>query len=448
MRLRSLGLVALIALAPGLLPVSAGAAPAVTSFTLENGLRAVVIPDRRAPVVTHMVWYPVGSADEPQGKSGIAHYLEHLMFKGTDELPEGAFSEIIAENGGRQNAFTSYDYTGYFQKIAADRLDLVMRLEADRMRDLAFTEEAALTERDVIIEERNQRTENSPQALFSEQMDAALFQNHRYGVPIIGWRHEMDELTREDAFAFYERYYAPDNAFLVVAGDVDPAEVERLARIHYGPLEPSGRPPSARPQEPPQRAARRLAMQDERVRQPYVIRQYLVPSRSSGDPREAAALAILARILGSGITSRFSERLELTDKTAIDSGAWYSSSARDATSFTIYGVPAQGIDLATVESGLDAVLAEIVADGPTEEELTRIKRGIRADYIYAEDSQSSLARRYGIGLTAGLSIAEIEAWPDHLQAVTAEDIRNVAETYLIPARSVTGWLSGTEEEQG
>ncbi|MEM9145203.1 MAG: pitrilysin family protein [Pseudomonadota bacterium] len=424
------------------------AAPAVASFTLENGLRGVVITDNRAPVVTHMVWYPVGSADEPQGKSGIAHFLEHLMFKGTDEIPEGAFSKIIAENGGRDNAFTSYDYTGYFQRIASDRLELVMRMEADRMRDLAFTEAVAETEREVILEERNQRTENSPQALFSEQMNAALFQNHRYGIPIIGWRHEMEGLTRADALAFYERYYAPDNAVLVVAGDVEPAEVERLARLHYGPLEPSGRPPESRPKEPPHRAARRMTMQDPRVRQPYVMRQYLVPSRGSDDPSKAASLVILAQILGSGITSRFSEQLELGQKIAIDTGAWYSATARDATDFTIYAVPAAGIGLADVEAGLDAVLATMAETGPTEAELARIKRKIRASYIYAEDSQATLARRYGGALSAGLSLEEIAAWPEVLEAVTVQDVRAVAQTYLVPARSVTGWLTGDSEEQG
>jgi len=424
----------------GLVASGAAAEPEVSDFTLENGMRAVVIEDHRAPVVTHMVWYPVGAADEPWGHSGIAHFLEHLMFKGTDEIPEGAFSKIVAANGGQDNAFTSYDYTAYFQRIAADRLGLVMEMEADRMRDLAFTEEVALTERDVILEERSQRTDNNPQSLFSEAMSAALYRNHPYGIPVIGWRHEIRKHDRESALAFYERFYAPDNAILVVAGDVTPDAVRRLAETHYGPLEPEGRPPEARPQEPPVRAPQRIVMEDERVRQPYVMRQYLAPTRGSGDPETAAALEVLSQVLGDGITSRFAEKLERGDRTAISTGAWYSATMRDAGSFTIYGVPARGVDLRTVEDGLDAVLARLKEEGPTEEELDRVKRLSRASLIYAQDSQSGLARRYGRALAVGLDLEDIAAWPDAIQAVSAEDVRRVAREYLVPERSVTGWL--------
>lgn len=417
----------------------AQALPKATSFTLDNGLTGIVIEDHRAPVVTHMMWYPIGGADSPPGKSGIAHYLEHLMFKGTDEIPEGAFSKIIAENGGSDNAFTSLDYTGYFQRIASDRLDLVMRMEADRMRDLAFSEETAITERDVVLEERSQRVDNSPSSLLYEQMSTMLFANHPYALPIIGWRHEIEGLTKADAFAYYERYYAPDNAFLIVAGNVTPEEVERLAEIHYGPLVPSGRPPEARPTEPPSIAPRRITLSDEKVRQPYVLRQYLVPSRGTGNAREAAALEILSRILGSGITSRFAQAMEQGDKTATDAGAYYRATMRDHTEFAIYAVPAEGVELPTVEDGLDAVLAEMVDTGPTAEELARTKRKIHASFIYSLDSQSSLARLYGVGLTAGLSLEEIEGWPAVLQDITAEEVQ-AAAAMLVPEASVTGWL--------
>jgi len=435
--------IALTALLPGL----GSAAPTVTPFTLENGLQAVVIEDHRAPVVTHMVWYPVGSADEPWGKSGIAHFLEHLMFKGTDEIPEGAFSKIVAANGGQDNAFTSYDYTAYFQRIAADRLDLVMKMEADRMVDLQVSEAVVATERDVILEERSQRTDNNPQALFSEQMRAALFQNHPYAVPVIGWRHEMERLDRADAFAFYERYYDPDNAILVVAGDVTPERVRRLAETHYGALKPSGRPPEARPQEPPHRAPRRIVMQDERVRQPYVLRFYLAPTRGSGERDTAAALMVLAEILGTGVNSRFAARLQLADETAIDTGAWYSATSRDATGFGVYAVPSAGTDLETVEAGLDSVLAEIAADGPEVAELERVKRRVSADLIYSQDSQTALARRYGGALAVGLTIEDVAAWPEAIAAVTPENVRRVAAEYLVAERSVTGWLTRKPEEQ-
>jgi zinc protease len=437
-----------VGLAAALAAPAAIAAPKVSTFDLENGMRGVVIEDHRAPVVTHMVWYPVGAADEPAGQSGIAHFLEHLMFKGTEDIPEGEFSKIVAANGGSDNAFTSYDYTAYFQRIAADRLDLVMGMEADRMQNLVLSEEAALTERDVILEERNQRTDNSPQALFSEQMRAVLYKNHPYGVPVIGWRHEIEQLTRQHALSFYERYYAPDNAILVVAGDVSPEEVERLAETHYGPIPPSGRPPEARPKEPPHRAKRRVAMDDARVRQPYVMRSYLAPSRGTGDAREAAALAILADLLGSGITSRFSERLKLEERSAIEAGAWYGATARDETGFTVYAVPAQGVALETVEAGLEAVIAEVAAEGPTEEELARIKKKARASWIYAQDSQSSLARRYGQALAVGLTVEDVEAWPGVLDAITAAEVRDAAARYLVEERAVTGWLERDVEEQG
>jgi len=422
------------------------AGPQVTAFTLGNGMEAVVIEDHRAPVVTHMVWYRVGAADEPQGASGVAHFFEHLMFKGTETIPEGAFSKIVAENGGQDNAFTSRDYTAYFQRIAADRLETVMAMEADRMRNLVLSQNAVETERKVILEERSQRTDNNPGALFSEQMSATLYLNHPYRVPVIGWRAEVETLSRDAALDFYRRYYAPDNAILVVAGDVDPAGVRRLAETHYGPVAPSGAPRAVRPQEPPHLAPRRIEMRDARVRQPYVQRQYLVPSRVSGGAEDAAALSILAEVLGgSGVTSRLSRALELEQGVAINSGAYYASSALDASEFAVYGVPAEGVALETVEAAIDAALATLAAEGPTDEELARARAGIAASEIYAQDSGAGLARRYGAALAVGLTVADIEAWPEQLKAVTADDVRRVAGLLRREA-SVTGWLMAPEAE--
>jgi zinc protease len=423
----------------------ARAEPKVSDFRLDNGMEVVVIEDHRAPVVTHMVWYRVGSADEPWGHSGIAHFFEHLMFKATGDIADGAFSKIVAANGGSDNAFTSYDYTAYFQRIAADRLGLVMGMEAVRMRNLVLTDDVVVTERDVILEERNQRTDNSPQGLFAEQMGAALFMNHPYGVPVIGWRHEIEQLNLADAQAFYARYYAPDNAILVVAGDVTPERVRALAETHYGPLEPSGRPPEARPQEPPQLAPRRMEMRDDRVRQPFVRRIYLVPTYDPSNPREAAALSILGDVLGDGITSRLAQALQLDQKVAIDTGAHYSPARRDRTEFSLYGVPAPGQDLATVEAAIDAVLAGLAADGPTEEELARAKRLNRAARIFAQDSVSSQARLYGGALAVGRTVADVRDWQVVIEAVTAEEVRRAAEEFLVPERSVTGWLMGAKE---
>jgi len=439
------GLLVALALAPIAMAPGARAEAAVSNFRLDNGMEVVVIEDHRAPVVTHMVWYRVGAADEPWGHSGIAHFFEHLMFKATGTITDGAFSKIVAANGGSDNAFTSHDYTAYFQRIAADRLGLVMGMEADRMRNLALSDEVIATERDVILEERNQRTDNSPQGLFAEQMNAALYMNHPYGVPTIGWRHEIEELNLADANAFYARYYAPDNAILVVAGDVSAERVRELAQTFLGPLEPSGRPADARPQEPPQLAPRRIEMRDERVRQPFVRRIYLVPTYNPSNRREAAALSVLSDVLGDGITSRLAQALQLDQKVAIDSGSYYSASRRDQTSFNLYGVPVPGKDLATVEAAIDAVIAELVANGPTEEELSRVKRLNRASLIFAQDNLSSQARLYGGALAVGRTVADVQGWPAVLEAVTAEEVRQAAEKYLVPERSVTGWLMTTKE---
>ena len=428
-----------------LLPFAALAEPPVTTFSLDNGMDVVVIEDHRVPVVTHMVWYRVGAADEPRGVSGIAHFLEHLLFKGTDEIPDGAFSKIIAANGGSDNAFTSYDYTGYFQRIAVDRLELVMKMEADRMVDLVLTDEHIRTERDVILEERNSRTDTSPDALFSEQMSAALYLNHAYGTPVIGWRREMEQLSMEDALSFYERYYAPDNAILVVAGDVTPEQVRELAEKHYGPLEPSGNPPDPRPQEPPHLAERRIAMSDHRVRQDYVMRSYLVPAYDPAAPRRSAALDMLAAILGDGLNSRLTKALEIEQGLAVDSGAWYSPDARDATSFILYVAPVPGRTLEEAEAAIDAELARIAEEGPTEEEVARIKRKERARAIYRQDNQRSLANLYGASLAIGQTVEDVQNWPAVIESVTAEDIRNAARDELKRTHSVTGYLTRGEE---
>lgn len=421
-------------------------ADAVSTFTLDNGLEVVVIEDHRAPVVVHMVWYRIGAADESAGHSGIAHFLEHLMFKGTDEVASGDFSAIVEAQGGNDNAFTSHDYTAYFQRVAADRLDLMMKMEADRMRDLRLTEEDVLTERDVILEERGQRTDSDPGALLSEQMSAAQFLNHSYGVPIIGWRHEIAALSRQDALDFYHANYAPNNAILVVAGDVTPDDVLELAKTHYGPLAPSDRiTPRDRPSEPPQLTERRMVFSDERVSEPYMIRTYLAPERNAGDQSEAAALTMLAELLGgSGTTSVFARALQFETQTAVWASAFYNGTSVDPDTFGVVIMPAPGISLADAEAALDGVIAKFLKDGVNPDDFARIKAQVRASEIYARDDAQALARAYGEALAVGLTVQDVQDWPAALQAVTPEDVMAAAHKVLDRKQAVTGWL--TQEE--
>ncbi|WP_068119358.1 M16 family metallopeptidase [Tropicimonas marinistellae] len=423
-------------------------AETVSSFTLDNGMDVVVIEDHRAPVVVNMVWYRVGAADEPPGKSGIAHFLEHLMFKGTDELEPGEFSETVAQNGGSDNAFTSQDYTGYFQRVAADRLGLMMQMEADRMTDLVLSDAEVDPERDVIIEERNQRTENSPGALFGEQRAAAQYLNHPYGIPIIGWRHEMEELSRQDALDFYRLNYAPNNAVLIVAGDVAPDDVRALAETHFGPIPANpDLEARARPTEPPQIAERRISYEDPRVAQPYVMRSYLAPERDAGAQEDAAALTFLAELLGgSGQTSLMGRTLEVEEKVALYTGAFYDGMSLDDTTFSLLVMPTPERSLEEAEADMDRMIATFFDQGVDLEAFERLKTQIRASEIYRKDSLQSLARGYGEALTSGLTVADVQAWPDILDAVTPEDVMAAAERLFDRSRAVTGYLSRPAQE--
>lgn len=436
---------AILACLPGL---AAAQEDNVTTFELENGMQVVVVEDDRAPVVQHMIWYRAGSADEPKGSSGVAHFLEHLLFKATDKLEAGEFSATVARNGGRDNAFTSYDYTAYYQRVASDRLGLMMEMEADRMKNIRLTEENIKTERDVIIEERNQRTENNPGALFGEQLNAAQYLNHRYGVPIIGWMHEMQTLDMEDALGFYEVYYSPNNAILVVTGDVTPAEVRELAEKHYGaiPANPD-LPERLRTQEPPQTAERRLIYRDARVAQPYVRRSYLAPERDPGDQETAAALVFLSEILGGGTTSFLADELQFKAQIATYSASFYRPVSLDDTTFNVIVVPREGVSLQEAEDAMDQALQKFFETGIDSEQLARIKFQIKADQIYARDDVDRIGNRYGQALTSGLTVEDVQAWPDVLQAVTEEDIMQAARDVLDRRASVTGWIMREEVTQ-
>jgi len=425
----------------------AATAEEVTTYQLDNGMDVVVIEDHRAPVVVHMLWYRAGSADEPVGSSGVAHYLEHLLFKATENVESGEFQRVVAENGGSDNAFTSYDYTGYFQRVAADRLPLMMQYEADRMNNLVLTEEDIVTERGVILEERNQRVENAPNALAREQMRAAQFLNHRYGVPIIGWKHEMEELDMEDALSFYDLYYSPNNAILVVAGDVQPDEVLALAEQYYGPIpaEPN-LPERLRSQEPPQTAERRLVYEDGRVSQSYVTRSYLAPERDAGAQKDAAALTYLANLLGgSSFTSVLPIALQFEQNIAVYSGAFYDGLNLDDGTFGLTVVPADGVSLQEAEDAMDAAVAAFLEEGIDPERMEALRVQLRAQEIFARDDVGGIARRYGAALTSGLTVDDVQAWPEILQSVTAEEVLDVAHRVLNRNQSVTGWVVPNRE---
>jgi zinc protease len=415
-----------------------------TQFMLGNGMQVILIEDHRAPIVHHMVWYRVGAADETPGVSGVAHYLEHLMFKGTPSVPPGEFSKIVAREGGRDNAFTSSDYTGYFQTIARDRLELVMRMEAERMSQLNPRASDAKPELQVVMEERLSRTDNNPGGLFGEQLDAAQYLNHPYGRPVIGWPQEIQRLTLDDAMAFYRMHYAPNNAILIVAGDVRPIELKALAEKYYGLIPMRPVPPRFRPQEPNQLAARRLSMTDGRVTQPSMRRSYLAPSRSAGEKQHAVPLAVLAEILNAP-AGRLHKALVKGDGPAVSAGAWYGSLSLDQSTFGFSASPKRGRKLEEVEAALDKIIESVLADGVTDAEMNLARTGMQAETVFARDSLSGAARVFGVALTTGLTVEDVEAWPRLVDAVTREQVLAAARYVLDLRRSVTGYLLPKEQ---
>ncbi|MBV1701558.1 MAG: insulinase family protein [Hyphomicrobiales bacterium] len=416
----------------------------ISHFTLANGMEVVLIEDHRAPVVTHMVWYKNGSAEDLPLKSGIAHFLEHLMFKGTKNHAKGKFSEMVAELGGQENAFTSNDYTAYFQRVARDHLRVVMDYEADRMINLVLDDATVDPEREVVMEERRMRTDNDPAAQLQEAVQAALFTQHPYGRPVIGWGHEIETLNRHDAIAYYERFYTPENAILVVAGDIGHEELTRLANETYGKIPARGaKPERLRPQEPPARAHRLVSLSDEKVEQPSLQALYLVPSVSTAKPGEAEALEVLSHMLGGGPTSILYKGLVLDQKIAVAAGAYYMGTAVDDTRFYVFAIPNDGVTLEALDAAVEKILEAVRTTPVDAGDLVRAKTRLVADTIYAQDSQASLARWFGAALATGMSVGDIASWPQRVQGVQAEDVQKAAE-YLQKQRAVTGYLMPKE----
>jgi zinc protease len=409
------------------------------TFTLDNGLQVIVVPSHRAPVVTQMLWYKVGAADGPPGKNGIAHFLEHLMFKGTKTMPPGAYTREITRIGGDQNAITAQDFTFYYQSVAVEHLEMVMRMEADRMANLVITDDQVLPERAVIIEERSMRVDNDPQSLLNEMLRATLYLNHPYGTPGLGWRHEMETLTTADALAFYETWYAPNNALLIICGDVTIDQVKKLAQEIYGPIPRRDVPERLRLQEPPQYAARSVVLKSPAVQLPSWSRLYLAPSYRTGRP-VALALDVLSEIVGDGPTSRLYRKLIIEQGIATSVSTYASDFGVDDVPFAVSASPQPGGDPKALEAAVDAVLADVIANGVTQEEVDFAKLRLRAVAIKSRDSLEGPAMMIGQALSTGGTLEDIEGWTDLINAVTVEQVNEAARAVLQLEHSATGLL--------
>jgi zinc protease len=410
------------------------------TFTLANGLQVVVVPNHRVPVVSHMLWYKVGSADEVAGKTGLAHMVEHMMFKGTKTVPAGMFSRIVAQNGGRDNAFTTSDYTAFYQNVAVDKLPLVMKLEADRMANLKLNDKDFQPERQVVLEERRMRIENSPAALLNEQMMASLFLGSPYHHPVIGWRNEIEHYTLADVVDFHQRWYAPNNAILVVAGDITAARLKPLAEKYYGVIPARPLPARTHTEEPPPVAARSIELRDPDVHQPSWTRLYLAPSYREGATAQAYPLEVLSEILGGGATSRLYKSLVVEQNLAADIGADYEPTANGLTNFAISADPRPDISIAKLQEAIAAQIQSVVTDGVTPQEVQQAKDRLRADVAYATDSLHTGARVLGSALATGETVEDVESWPDRINAVSADQVNEAARAVLRDQRSVTGVL--------
>jgi zinc protease len=385
-----------------------------------------------------MVWYRAGAGDDPWGTSGVAHFLEHLMFKSTAKIKSGEFARIITELGGRDNATTTLDTTSYFERVAKEHLKRVMELEADRMMNLRLLPEEITTERNVILEERRTSVDANPLSILTEQMLAALYLNDPYHRPALGWEHEMAQLSLGDAAAFYKRFYAPNNAVLLVAGDVTAEEVRPLAEATYGKNKPRGIARRSRPQEPPAVAPRLVRFADPRNGTPLLLRYYRTPSYKTGHA-EAAGLDVLAWVIGGDDTSRMYRRL-VEGKVAVTAGANYDGTGLDGGRMDLVVIPVEGVTLEKAEAELDALIAEVRQNGITQDELDQAKATLEAKRVFESDNQTTLAQRYGQGVAIGRSVAEIDAVPAHIAALTLDDVKRAAAEFVKPERSVTGTL--------
>jgi zinc protease len=400
------------------------AAWAPSSATLANGMEVVVLPDHRAPVVTHMVWYKVGAVDEAPGKSGIAHLFEHVMFKQTKNIGPEEFTSIVQRSGGQLNAFTSWDYTAYYERVEKSQLGKMMELEAERMVNLIINDDPKgpfISERDVVKEERRQRIDNNPGVILQEQVLSALWKGHPYEITVIGKMEEVAALTPQDGLDFYKQYYSPENAILVVAGDVTMADVLPLAEQHYGTIQPTGTVVGERKWRSvaPLTETQLITHSDPKVRQPVWSRYYLGYSQRR-QPEQALALDVGLEILGGGMTSRLYQSLVEKQQLAITANAYGWTTLHDEGPAVLSASPAPGVSLETLEAALVAEVEKVLAEGFTEEEVRRARNKLAADAIYARDSQAGMANLFGGWLAIGGSVEDLISYPDDVRAVTPE----------------------------
>lgn len=401
------------------------------SFTLKNGMEVVVIPNHRAPVVTHMIWYKVGAADEPRGLSGMAHYLEHLLFKGTPTLPPGEYSRRIRALGGDDNAFTANDYTAFFESIAVDHLETVMKMQADRMMNTNPPPADFTAEQKVVLEERRQRTENDPKGFFAEQLKALLFINHPYGIPVIGWEHEVGTLAWAEIESFYKQHYGPNNAILVVSGDITAEQIKPLAEKYYGPLAPIAPIDRTWTKVPPMIAQPQLTLHHPDIRQPLFMRIYRAPSLPQ-DRAEGHALSLLTEILNGGAATRLYKSIVVEQKLATSIGFDYDGIKISDGAIWISAAPADNVSLETLEAAIDEELRKLIRDGVSDQELAEAKIRMQDSAAFARDSLSGPAMTVGQVLAVGLTLDDAEYWPRNIESVTRDQVQAVARTYLDP----------------
>lgn len=410
------------------------------TFTLDNGLQVIVIENHRAPVINHMIVYFVGAKDEPVGKSGIAHFMEHLMFKGTQKIPSGQFSQIVRSVGGQDNAYTTQDYTAYFQSVAREHLPLMMEMEADRMTNLTLTDDIVAIERDVILKEREQRTDNDPIGAFWEDVNNVLFVNHPYALPVIGWRHEITQLSKHDIEDFYQKWYAPNNAVVLLSGDITAQEAHNLAREYYAPITAKPLPERQKTDIPILTGQRRLTKESHDIRQPLWSRHYLAPQAHKDRIKASDALLFFADIFGGGATGRLYQSLVVEQKIATNAFASYNSQSIGPARFSLIVTPADGVSLTDIETAIDKEIDAFFATPVTEKRVKETAKSLKIQSIFARDTLTGPARILGGALGNGLDIQTVEAWPDRVDAISADDVMQAGQSLLktSPVLPVTG----------